>query len=67
MRPRPEIPEDIEDHRDRHWRREGMHQIATAFDAERFIERTGFTACLTDCRDDRDRRSTSRSVDAATP
>ena len=50
MRPRPEIPEDVEDHRDRHWRREGMHQIATAFEAERFIEQAGFAACLTDCR-----------------
>src|SRR5258708_3606849 len=50
MRPRPEIPEDIEDHRDRHWRREGMNLVATAFEAERFIEQAGFAACLTDCR-----------------
>src|SRR3954447_15770254 len=50
MRPRPEIPPDFEDHRDRHWRREGMTQVESAFEAERFIERVGFAACLTDCR-----------------
>src|SRR5260221_6990927 len=50
MRTRPEIPEDIEDHRDRHWRREGMRLVETAADAERFIEQVGFAACLTDCR-----------------
>ena len=50
MRPRPEIPEEIEDHRDRHWRREGMRLVETAAEAERFIEQVGFAACLTDCR-----------------
>jgi hypothetical protein len=50
VRPKPEIPPEIEDHRDRHWRREGMGQVETAFEAERFIEHVGFTACLTDCR-----------------
>src|SRR5258706_2027299 len=45
-----EIPAEIEDHRDRHWRREGMTQVETAFEAERFIDQVGFTACLTDCR-----------------
>jgi hypothetical protein len=50
MRPRPEIPPEIEDHRDQHWRREGMNQIATAFEAERFVEQVGFAFCLTDCR-----------------
>jgi hypothetical protein len=50
MRPKPEIPEDIEDHRDRHWRREGMNLVATAFEAERFIEQVGFAFCLTDSR-----------------
>ena len=48
MRPRPEIPADIEDHRDQSWCRESTRQIETAFDAERFIERIGFAACLTD-------------------
>jgi hypothetical protein len=50
MRPKPEIPDDVEDHRDRHWRREGMNLVATAFEAERFIEQVGFAFCLTDCR-----------------
>jgi hypothetical protein len=48
--PRPAIPDDIEDYRDEHWCREGSRQVETAFDAERFIERVGFTACLTDSR-----------------
>ena len=50
MRSRPEIPEDIEEYRDEHWRREGTRLIETAFDAECFIERIGFAACLTDSR-----------------
>src|SRR3982074_2542997 len=50
MRPRPEMPEEIEDHRDQHWRREGMRLCEPAAEAERFIEQVGFAACLTDCR-----------------
>jgi len=50
MRPRPEIPPEIEDFRDARWCREGMRQVETAADAERFIERAGFAACLTDSR-----------------
>src|SRR5258708_33499438 len=50
MRPRPEIPAEIEEYRDERWRREGMRQVETAIDAERFIEQAGFAACLTDCR-----------------
>jgi hypothetical protein len=50
VRPRPEIPQEFEEHRDQHWRREGMTQVESAFEAERFIERVGFTACLTDSR-----------------
>ena len=38
MRPRPQIPDECEDHRDEHWRREGTRQIETVLDAERFIE-----------------------------
>jgi len=45
-----EIPSEIEDFRDARWRREGMRQVETAFEAERFIEQVGFAACLTDCR-----------------
>lgn len=50
MSPRVQIPSDIEDHRDRQWRRESTQQVESAFDAERFVERVGFAACLTDCR-----------------
>ena len=44
------IPEDVEEHRDAYWRREGTRQVETAFDAERFVEQVGFAACLTDSR-----------------
>ncbi len=50
MRPRPEIPDEIEDHRDASWCREDARRIETAFDAERFIERIGFASCMTDSR-----------------
>jgi hypothetical protein len=50
MRAKPEIPPEIEDHRDRHWRREGARQVETALDAERFVEHVGFSACLSDSR-----------------
>lgn len=49
-RPRPSLPADIEDFRDRHWCREEARRIDTAADAERFIEHVGFAACLTDSR-----------------
>src|SRR5688500_16268829 len=47
---KPTLPEEIEEHRDRCWRREATRQIDTAIDAERFIEQVGFAACLTDSR-----------------
>src|SRR6266849_5144670 len=50
MRPKPQIPAEIEEYRDERWRREGMRQVETACDAERLIEHLGFAACLTDCR-----------------
>jgi hypothetical protein len=50
MRPKPQIPAEIEDYRDERWRREGARQVETALDAERFIEQAGFAACLTDSR-----------------
>ena len=50
MTRKPEVPEEIEEHRDERWRREGARQIETALDAERFIEQIGFAACLTDSR-----------------
>lgn len=45
-----QIPEHIEEFRDRTWRREDSLRIETAFEAERFIDRVGFAACLTDSR-----------------
>jgi hypothetical protein len=50
MRPRPSLPDFVEDHRDTHWCREDMRRIETAYEAERFIERVGFAACMTDTR-----------------
>src|SRR5687767_13851440 len=50
MRPRPEIPADVEEHRDHHWHREGPRQIETSIAAESFIDRLGFAACMTDSR-----------------
>lgn len=44
------LSEDAEEYRDARWQREGTRQVETAFDAERFIERVGFTACMTDAR-----------------
>src|SRR5688572_25419317 len=42
--------DEVEERRDQKWNREGARQIETAPDAERFIERIGFAACLTDSR-----------------
>ena len=50
MLPRNWTVEDIEEHRDRLWRREETRRIDTAHDAERFVEDVGFAACLTDSR-----------------
>ena len=47
---RPIIPEKIEEHRDSRWQREGAGCVETARQAESFIERVGFCACLTDSR-----------------
>ena len=47
---RAEISEEAEDLRDQRWQREGSQQVESAFDAERFVERVGFAACLTDAR-----------------
>ncbi|HYB97433.1 MAG TPA: hypothetical protein VEC39_20845 [Vicinamibacterales bacterium] len=50
MKERPQIPSEIEEHRDQWWRREGARQVSTAHEAERFIEQVGFASCLTDSR-----------------
>src|SRR5204863_870939 len=43
-------PAEIEDYRDSRWQREEQSRIETAIQAERFIERTGFAACMLDSR-----------------
>jgi hypothetical protein len=50
MKPRAEIPEDIEDYRDERWCRENARQVASVVDAERFIEEVGFATGFTDSR-----------------
>ena len=50
VRVKPQVPPEIDEYRDERWRRESHRQIETAFDAERFIERVGFAACLSDSR-----------------
>jgi hypothetical protein len=50
MREKPHIASEFEDFRDARWCREGARQVQTALEAERFIERVGFAACLTDAR-----------------
>lgn len=47
---RVDIPSDIEDFRDAHWRREGTRQVQTPIDAEHFVEKVGFASCLSDSR-----------------
>ena len=50
MRAKPSIPDDIEEHRDAHWRRDELRPVQTVLDAEHFVEQVGFAACLTDAR-----------------
>lgn len=50
MRTQTDIPSEIEEFRDERWCREGMRAVETAADAERFIDRAGFAACLLDSR-----------------
>src|SRR5437764_6108040 len=47
---RTQISAEAEEYRDERWQREATRQVETAFDAERFVERVGFAACLTDAR-----------------
>lgn len=46
----PGVPPAIEDFRDRTWCREDQRRIEGAHQAERFVERVGFAACMTDSR-----------------
>lgn len=45
-----ELPSEIESYRDSSWQREESSRVETAAEAERFIERAGFTFCMTDNR-----------------
>jgi hypothetical protein len=47
---RIQISAEVEESRDERWQREATRQVETPFDAERFVERVGFAACLTDAR-----------------
>jgi hypothetical protein len=49
-RPTLSLPAEIEEHRDVRWCRENIASIETVVQAEQFIERIGFAACLTDVR-----------------
>src|ERR1700730_7619457 len=42
------LPPEVEEYRDVHWHRENTACVETAVQAEEFIERVGFAACLTD-------------------
>src|ERR1700730_5966321 len=44
------LPPEVEEYRDVHWHRENTACVETAVQAEEFIERVGFAACLTDAR-----------------
>src|SRR2546421_10536529 len=46
----PLLPDQIELHRDRMWRRDEELRVESAVDAERFIEDVGFANTLTDAR-----------------
>src|SRR5207244_9906572 len=53
MRDRPAshlLASEIEDYRDARWHRENTACVETVLQAEEFIERVGFAACLTDAR-----------------
>ena len=44
------LPPDVEEHRDACWRRQNTAYVETVIQAEEFIERVGFAACMTDVR-----------------
>ena len=46
----PMLPEEIEVHRDRMWRRDPENRVDDVYTAERFIEDVGFCETLTDAR-----------------
>ena len=46
----PPLPGDVEDYRDERWCRDITRQVQTPIQAENFVERVGFAACMTDSR-----------------
>src|SRR4029079_1796490 len=50
MPSRIEISEAAEERRDERWQRDAMRPVDTANDAEQFVERVGFAACMTAAR-----------------
>ena len=48
--PRPRLPSEIEEYRDAQWQRENTACVETALQAENFVNRVGFSACMTDAR-----------------
>ncbi len=44
------VSAEAEEHRDARWQREATRQVETVLDAEQFVERVGFSACLADAR-----------------
>ena len=44
------LPEEVEAHRDRTWRRDPERRVEDIYSAERFVEEIGFCAVLTDSR-----------------
>ena len=46
----PPLPPEIEEHRDERWGRDITRSVQTPIQAENFIERNGFAACMTDSR-----------------
>jgi hypothetical protein len=46
----PPLPPEIEEHRDERWGRDVTRCVQTASQAEHFVERNGFAACMTDSR-----------------
>jgi hypothetical protein len=46
----PPLPPEIEEHRDERWGRDLARSVQTPIQAEHFVERNGFAACMTDSR-----------------
>ena len=46
----PPLPPEIEEHRDERWGRDLTRSVQTPIQAEAFVERVGFSACMTDAR-----------------